>query len=64
MTDKREYSRDEPVALDDRDPSNHDIEKLVAPLEPEDNVFSLVNPEQGTLLETAPMQDPTYGDAS
>lgn len=62
MTTKREYSRDEPVALDDRDPGNVDIVELVEPLDPDDNVFSLVNPDQGDLRETAPMQNPTYGD--
>jgi hypothetical protein len=62
MTEKREYFRDEPVALDDRDPSNSEIEKLVEPLDPDDNVFTLVNPEPGTLLENAPVQEPTRGD--
>lgn len=59
MTDKREYTPGEPVALDDRDPSNADIDALVEPLAPDDNVFSLVNPEPGTLLESAPVgEDP------
>lgn len=37
------------------DPSNTDIEQLVEPLEPEDNVYTLVNPDQGDLRETAPV---------
>lgn len=62
MTEKREYSRDEPVALDDRDPSNTDPDQLTAPLDPDDDVFALVSQEQGDLLETAPMHEPTDGD--
>lgn len=56
MTDKHENDKDkEPVALDDRDPSNTEVEELVTPLEPGDNVFELVNPDQGDLRETAPV---------
>ena len=61
MTEKREYSRDEPVALDGRDPSNSDIEKLTSPLEPDDNVYSLVFPDQGDLRESSPVHEPKYG---
>ncbi len=59
MTEKREYSRDEPVALDDRDPGNTDPSNLTEPLEPQDNVYQLVFQDQGDLREAAPMQDPT-----
>ena len=62
MTEKREYSRDEPVALDDRDPSNSDIDQLTLALDPDDDVYMLVSQDQGDLLETAPIQEPTYGD--
>lgn len=55
--DKRDLDRDQPVALDDRDPSNSDIEDLIEPLDPHDNVFSLVNPDQGDMHETAPVGD-------
>lgn len=53
--DRRDLNRDQPIALDDQDPSNTDIDHLVAPLEPDDNVFSLVNPDQGDLSETTPV---------
>lgn len=43
------------VALDDRDPSNTDIENLTQPLDPDDNVFTLVNPDQGDLREAHPV---------
>lgn len=59
MTEKREYDRDrEPVSLDGqdgRDPSNTEIEELIAPLAPDDDVYTLVNPDQGDLRETAPV---------
>lgn len=55
MTDKREYSRDEPVALDDRDPSNSDPETFTEPLDPTDNVYQVISQEQGDLLEAAPV---------
>jgi len=64
MTTKREYSRDEPVALDQRDPSNSEPELFTMALEPDDNVYQLVAQDQGDLLETAPMQEPQYGDQS
>lgn len=35
----------DPVALDDRDPSNTDIEDLTRPLDPDDDVFTLLNVE-------------------
>lgn len=57
VTEKREYSRDEPVALDDRDPSNADIVSMVAPLEPDDNVYTLIHPDEETLRESAPVGD-------
>lgn len=60
--DKRELDRTQPVALDDRDPGNSEIDDLVEPLEPDDNVFSLVNPDQGDLREATPVQEPVYGD--
>lgn len=44
-----------------RDPSNTDIDELTAPLTPDDDVFALVNPQQGD-TETMPVQEPTYGD--
>lgn len=57
---KREYSRDEPVAMDDRDPSNSDPELLTAALAPDDNVYALINQEQGDLREFSPVgQDPS-----
>lgn len=49
MTEKREFSRDEPVALDDRDPSNTDPEDLTEPLDPDDDIYALVNQQQGDL---------------
>lgn len=52
---RRNYNRDEPVALDDRDPSNADVEALVAPLAPDDNVFTLVHPDEDTLREFRPV---------
>lgn len=55
MVEKREYNRDEPVALDDRDPSNSDIASMVGPLDPEDDVFTLVHPDEDTLRESAPV---------
>jgi hypothetical protein len=61
MSEKRTFDRDQPVALDDRDPGNTDIDDLVQPLAADDNVFTLVNPYQGD-IETMPMQEPTYGD--
>jgi hypothetical protein len=57
VSEKRTYNRDQPVALDDRDPSNSDIETLLQPLEPDDNVFTLVNPQQGDLREIAPVAE-------
>lgn len=56
---KPEVTPAEPVALDDRDPSNTQVEDLVAPLEPDDNVFTLVNPVQET-REMAPVHDPVF----
>jgi hypothetical protein len=63
---RREYDRDQPVALDDRDPGNSDIENLVAPLSPDDDVFSLVHPQQGDVREVAPVgeDEDTEDDAS
>jgi hypothetical protein len=61
MTEKREYRRDEPVALDDIDPGNSDPDAFTEPLSPDDDVFSRVNPDQGP-LETTPVQAPTYGN--
>lgn len=59
MTDKREYNRDEPVALDDRDPSNTDPDNFTAPLDPADNVYQVLTQEQGDLLEATPVgEDP------
>ncbi len=55
MTTKREYSRDEPVALDDRDPSNTDPETLTEALEPHDNVYGLIFQDQGDLREASPV---------
>ncbi len=55
--DRREYSRDQPVALDDRDPSNSDIESMTEPLEPHDNVYTLIHPDADTLRESAPVGD-------
>lgn len=55
--DKRELDRNQPVALDDRDPGNSDIDDLVEPLEPDDDVFTLVNPDQGDLREVSPVGD-------
>lgn len=46
-------------AADDRDPSNSDIEDLVAPLDPDDDVFTLVNPVQ-EVREIQPMHEPIY----
>jgi hypothetical protein len=51
---KREYSRDEPVALDDRDPSNSDPDQFTAALAPDDDVFALINSDQGDLREESP----------
>jgi hypothetical protein len=45
--DRRALRRDQPVALDDQDPGNTDIDNLVAPLDPDDDVFTLLNPDQG-----------------
>lgn len=44
---------------DGRDPGNTDIEDLIQPLEPEDNVFTLVNPNQ-EVRELAPVHDPVF----
>lgn len=44
---KREYSRDEPIALDDRDPSNSQPEDFTAPLDPDDDIYQIVLQEQG-----------------
>lgn len=60
VTDKREYSRDEPVAMDDRDPSNSEPDQLTEPLEPGDNVYQVIFQDQGDIRETAPMQEPTF----
>lgn len=54
MTEKREYSRDEPVAIDDRDPSNSDPADFTAPLDADDNVYGIVFQEQGDPRETTP----------
>ncbi len=66
---KREYNRDEPVALDDRDPGNTEPDELTAPLDHDDNVYGLVFPDQGDLRETSPAgewpkdedDEPRYG---
>lgn len=50
-------------AMDDRDPSNSEIEELVEPLEPDDNVFTLVNPVQ-EVREVAPVHDPIFQDGT
>lgn len=55
---KREYSRDEPIAMADRDPGNSDPDQFTAPLEPEDNVYTRVNQEQET--ESQPVQLPRF----
>ncbi len=55
----RAYSRDEPVAADDRDPGNTDPEHLTDSLDPRDDVYTLVFQDHGDLRETAPMQDPS-----
>lgn len=55
--DRREYARDQPVALDDRDPSNSEIDKMIEPLEPHDNVYTLIHPDADTLRESAPVGD-------
>lgn len=60
--DKREYDRDQPVALDDRDPSNSEVEELTGPLDADDDVFRRLTPDQGDLRETAPVHEPRYGD--
>lgn len=59
VVEKREYNRDEPVALDDRDPGNTDPSELTAPLAPDDDVLTLVYQDQGDIRETAPMQNPS-----
>lgn len=59
---KRTYDPNQPTALDDRDPSNTDPDLLTAALAPDDNVYALINQEQGDLRETAPVQNPTDGD--
>lgn len=59
MTEKREYSRDEPVALDDIDPGNSDPDEFTAPLDPDDDVYQVVTQDQGDLFESAPVgEDP------
>ncbi len=61
---KREYDRNQPVALDDRDPSNTDPQDLTEPLAPDDDVYSLVRPEQGDRRETSPAAEWTDDDGS
>lgn len=58
----REYDRDQPVALDDRDPSNTDPSELTSPLDPDDDVYSLIRPEQGDRRETTPAADWEHDD--
>lgn len=56
MINKRDL--DQPItATDDLDPSNTDAENLTAPLDPDDNVFTLVNPEQPQTLENHPANE-------
>jgi hypothetical protein len=55
MTDNRELDPTQPVAIDDKDPGNADPDEFTAPLDPDDNVFTLVNADQGDLLETTPV---------
>lgn len=38
-----------------RDPGNTDPDKLTAALDPDDDVYALVNQDQGDLRETAPV---------
>jgi hypothetical protein len=41
---RREYSQDQPVtATDDRDPGNTDPEEMTEPLDPDDDVYTLIN---------------------
>lgn len=63
---KREYNRDEPVAMDDRDPGNTEPEELTAPLDRDDDVYNLVFPDQGDLRGASPAaegqdNEPRYG---
>jgi len=44
---------------DGLDPGNSPIEELVHPLEPDDNVFTLVNPVQ-EVRELQPVQEPVF----
>lgn len=40
---------DEPTAIDSTDTGNTDIDLLVGPLDPDDDVFALINPSTGTV---------------
>lgn len=63
MTENREHSRDEPVAADDRDPSNSDPDDFTAALDPDDDIYALLGQDQGDLAETAPVgEDGTTSD--
>lgn len=53
MTEKRT------ATPDGKDPGNTDVEELIQPLEPDDNVFTLVNPTQET-RELKPVHDPVF----
>lgn len=50
--DIREYNRDEPVALDDRDPGNTSPEEMTEPLDPDDDVYSLIQPDHQDGIRT------------
>lgn len=54
MTDQRwTYdAQHDPAALDDADPSNTDIDQLTNPLDPDDDVYALLNPDQEAPRET------------
>ncbi len=59
----REHTRNEPVALDDRsadqDPGNTDPDEMTAPLDPSDDVYSLIRPENSDIHTTHPAADRT-----
>ncbi len=59
MPEKREHSRDVPVAMADRDPSNSSPEDFTDSLDPADDVYTLVFQDQGDIREAAPVQPPS-----
>lgn len=41
----RTYDPSQPVALDDQDPGNTDPDQLTTALDPDDDVYAMVNPD-------------------